>query len=578
MFQNVTGMWTVKKKLMGCALTTALIAGVVGGIGSQRIMVLTHHMEEMVSLSRMAESFAEIELLLIEQVKEEKDFLLSSDVRHVAAHKEVEARLNTALSKAVETAEKSSAKDGLAALLKVKKENDDYKSVFEQIVKLVKEQDTEQAVKLSQEKSNAEAAQMLKEMKGLIEQTGKLIEADEKEALALAQMAVIFMSVVSGLGVALALGLGWLIAARISKPLGRARDVLMAVAEGDFTQRMELESKDELGQMAQALNRAVSDISDALRQVREAAESSSLAAQQLQAATEQVASGAQEQASSLEETAASLEQITGTVKQTADNSRQANQLAEGARDTADNGGKVVTDAVQAMDEINKSSKKIANIITTIDEIAFQTNLLALNAAVEAARAGEQGRGFAVVASEVRNLAQRSAAAAKEIKDLIEDSVQKVEVGSDLVSKSGENLQGIVTSVKRVTDIIAEIAAASKEQSSGVDQVNKAVSQMDQVVQANAAQTEELSSTAQTLAAQAEEMQALVSRFKLTDGQGGTIQLTAAMVHSEAAPALAPIPARSARAKTKKNAAVSRRDFSQRAPAANGHMESGFEEF
>ena len=170
-----------------------------------------------------------------------------------------------------------------------------------------------------------------------------------------------------------------------------------------------------------------------------------------------------------------------------------------------------------MDDINNSSEKIADIITTIDEIAFQTNLLALNAAVEAARAGEQGRGFAVVASEVRNLAQRSAAAAKEIKGLIEDSVQKVETGSDLVNKSGETFDEIVGSVKRVTDIIAEIAAASQRADGGIEQVNKAVTQMDQVTQSNAAQTEELSSTAHALAGQAKELQALVARFELGTG-------------------------------------------------------------
>jgi ABC-type transporter Mla subunit MlaD len=212
-----------------------------------------------------------------------------------------------------------------------------------------------------------------------------------------------------------------------------------------------------------------------------------------------------------------IEEITGTVKQNAGNARQANQLAMGSRDTAERGGQVVTTAVAAMGEINQASKKIADIITTIDAIAFQTNLLALNAAVEAARAGEQGRGFAVVASEVRNLARRSASAAKEIKDLIQDSVGKIEAGSALVNQSGQTLGEIVESVKRVTDIIAEIAAASQEQSAGIDQVNRAVTQMDRVTQSNSAQAEQLTSTAQSLAAQAEELQALVARFKVEEG-------------------------------------------------------------
>ena len=252
----------------------------------------------------------------------------------------------------------------------------------------------------------------------------------------------------------------------------------------------------------------------AIVEVDDISNSVASASQELAAASEQLSSGAQQSASSLEETASSLEEITATVRQNADNADQANQLANSSRETAEKGGAVVAQAVDAMGEINRSSRKIADIITTIDEIAFQTNLLALNAAVEAARAGEQGRGFAVVAGEVRNLAQRSATAAREIKGLIEDSVQKVETGSELVNKSGETLGAIVTSVKRVTDIVAEIAAASREQTVGIEQINKAVAQMDQVTQSNASQTEEMSGTAVALSGQAEQLQAVVAQFNL----------------------------------------------------------------
>jgi methyl-accepting chemotaxis protein len=321
-------------------------------------------------------------------------------------------------------------------------------------------------------------------------------------------------------GLALSVALGYGIARIVARPLGQAVTVLAAVADGDFTKRLDVQSRDEVGQMATSLNQAVGSVRQALLEVAAGADQLATASQQLSAASGQLSSGAQEQASSLEETAASLEEITGTVKQNADNARQANQLAVGSRDAAEKGGQVVTSAVSAMGEINHASKKIADIITAIDEIAFQTNLLALNAAVEAARAGEQGRGFAVVAAEVRNLAQRSATAAKEIKGLIQDSVQKVEAGSRLVDQSGQTLQDIVTAVKRVTDIIAEIAAASQEQSQGIDQVNKAVTQMDQVTQANAAQTEELSSTAQALSTQAQQLQRLVARFRLGETAPG----------------------------------------------------------
>ncbi|MGH7767162.1 MAG: methyl-accepting chemotaxis protein [Candidatus Binatia bacterium] len=311
-------------------------------------------------------------------------------------------------------------------------------------------------------------------------------------------------------------GTFFLLRHQISRPIDRlvalAKDI--AEGEGDLTKRLTVQNRDEIGELAYWFNTFLDKIHNLVGQVKSTAIQVASASQQVSAGVAHLSGGSQQQASSLEETAASLEEITGTVKQNADNARQANQLALSSRDTAEKGGQVVETAVTAMAEINKSSEKIADIITTIDEIAFQTNLLALNAAVEAARAGEQGRGFAVVASEVRNLAQRSATAAKEIKALIQDSVGKVESGSELVNKSGQTLGEIVSSVKRVTDIIGEIATASEEQSTGIDQVNRAVTQMDHVVQSNAAETEEMSSTAQSLSAQAQQLQALVARFKL----------------------------------------------------------------
>ncbi len=305
-------------------------------------------------------------------------------------------------------------------------------------------------------------------------------------------------------------------AEEVSRKVAIVLQIVNSIAAGDFTVKSPDLGNDAVGQVGSALNQAITAIASALQEVRDVSSTVSTAAAQLTSVSREISSGAQSQASSLEETASSLEEITSTVKQNTDNAQQARQLAVGSRDVAEKGGEVVGEAVKAMSEINQSSKKIADIITTIDEIAFQTNLLALNAAVEAARAGEQGRGFAVVASEVRNLAQRSASAAKEIKSLIQDSVRKVEVGTELVNRSGGSLNEIVNSVKRVTDIVAEIAAASKEQLTGIEQVNKAVSQMDRVTQSNAAQTEEMSGTAESLLSNAQQLSELVERFSLSN--------------------------------------------------------------
>lgn len=329
------------------------------------------------------------------------------------------------------------------------------------------------------------------------------------------------------IGIALGLFLGWVIARMLASGLSQVATVTQSAAQGDLTQRVDITSSDELGAMAKAFNAMLDSLNKIVSEVREGTGSITSAASQISTGVQDLSQRTSEQASALEETSASMEEMTSTVKQNADNAKQANQLGNAARDVAEQGGAVVAKAVLSMDEINKSSKKIADIITVIDEIAFQTNLLALNAAVEAARAGEHGRGFAVVAAEVRNLAQRSASAAKEIKGLINESVQKVSDGSELVNQSGKRLEEIVTSVKRVTDILAEITAASQEQATGIDQVNKAVMQMDETTQQNAALVEESAAAAEGMQQQTAHLQQLVSVFKVNGhGTGVTAQASA----------------------------------------------------
>jgi methyl-accepting chemotaxis protein-1 (serine sensor receptor) len=305
---------------------------------------------------------------------------------------------------------------------------------------------------------------------------------------------------------------------RVVKPLHAAVTHFGWIADGDMTHAVQVNSTNEIGQLYAALKRMQESLTRTVSAVRRGVDEINVGSREIAAGNTDLSSRTEEQAASLEETAASMEQLASTVKQNADNARQANQLAASASEVAVRGGSAVSEVVDTMHAISASSKKIHEIVSVIDGIAFQTNILALNAAVEAARAGEQGKGFAVVAGEVRSLAQRSAQAAKEIKQLIEDSVNKVSVGSDQVERAGATMQEIVTSVKRVTDIMGEISAASEEQSSGIDQVNLAVSQMDEVTQQNAALVEEAAAAAGSLQEQASQLADAVSVFKINAGE------------------------------------------------------------
>ncbi len=299
----------------------------------------------------------------------------------------------------------------------------------------------------------------------------------------------------------------------ISSGINTALGAAQRIGEGDLTRSLNVTGKDEIGQLLQALSVMQENLVKIVSEVRTGTDTIATASAQIAAGNQDLSSRTEEQASSLEETASSMEEMTSTVRQNGDNANQANQLAISASDVAVKGGAVVAEVVETMGAINESSKKMADIINVIDGIAFQTNILALNAAVEAARAGEQGRGFAVVATEVRNLAQRSANAAREIKTLIDDSVDKVGVGSKLVNQAGETMTEVVGSIRRVTDIMAEITAATREQIDGIEQINQAVTQMDQVTQQNAALVEEAAAAAESMQDQAAKLVQVVSVFR-----------------------------------------------------------------
>ena len=330
-----------------------------------------------------------------------------------------------------------------------------------------------------------------------------------------------FMIIMGLLAVGISVVAAVIITRGLLKQLGGEPDYTAAIAgsiaNGDLSVSIETNSKDKdslLSEMREMRDSLV----DIVGQVRTGTETIGTASREIAAGNIDLSSRTEMQASSLEKTASAMEELTSTVKQNADNAREANQLASAASDVAIKGGKVVSEVVNTMSSIDASAKKIVDIIGVIDGIAFQTNILALNAAVEAARAGEQGRGFAVVASEVRNLAQRSAGAAKEIKMLIDDSVEKVGAGTKLVGQAGVTMDEVVASVRRVTDIMSEIANASQEQSAGIEQVNVSIIEMDSMTQQNAALVEEAAAAAQSLQDQAAELSRVVSIFKLVEGE------------------------------------------------------------
>ncbi len=346
------------------------------------------------------------------------------------------------------------------------------------------------------------------------------------------------MLVLGAVTLAIACALGWWINASITRPLRRALDVATAVADGDLTTRVDVDSTSEVGQLLGTLKRMNGNLVTTVGTVRGGTDAIALASGEVAAGNRDLSARTEQQASALEETASSMEELTSTVKQNADNARQANTLAATASTVAAKGGDVIEQVVDTMAQIHTASSRIVDIIGVIDGIAFQTNILALNAAVEAARAGEQGRGFAVVAGEVRNLAQRSAAAAKEIKALIDDSTSKVDTGSHLVREAGSTMGEIVDSVRRVADILTEITAASQEQSAGIEQINQAITQMDDVTQQNAALVEEAAAASQAMQDQAARLAEAVAVFRLEGGAAAAAPTRAPAAAAAPAPRLA----------------------------------------
>jgi methyl-accepting chemotaxis protein len=403
--------------------------------------------------------------------------------------------------------------------------------------------DTEGAARIFSTSFTPSAEAYQAGMLKLVEYERKVLDQMAQDVEAATTRSINLTITLGVLLVALGVVCATLISRSITRPLESAIGVATTVASGDLTTEFGAASRDQIGDLMRELKGMNDELVKVVGDVQHGAQSIALASSEIAAGNHDLSARTEQQASALEETAASMEELTTTVRQNADNARQADKLAHAASAVAEKGGAIVSQVVHTMGAIDSSAKKIVDIIGVIDGIAFQTNILALNAAVEAARAGEQGRGFAVVASEVRGLAQRSAAAAKEIKVLIDNSVTQVDAGAQLVQQAGSTMEEVVASVRRVTDIMSEITAASSEQSIGINQVNEAIAQMDEMTQQNAALVEQAAAAAASMQDQAASLAGVSAQFKLGAAAVQAPVLRAAAPRPAARIASAPAPAR-----------------------------------
>ncbi len=389
-----------------------------------------------------------------------------------------------------------------------------YQPVLEKFLKLVADNEVEQAKDLVLPEIAALQDQYLNTLDELVVWQSGLMESSGKDAASVSGAAKLLMMILMACAAVVAILIAVMTTRAITSPLQSAMRLARAVASGDLRVNMDVTGKDETGLLLTSLNQMSQSLIQTVGQVRQSAEKIDIAAREIANGNLDLSNRTEQQASGLEETAASMEQLTATVGQNAENAQQAHQLSDQAYSHASKGGQVISQVEHTMGAIKSSSNKIVDIIAVIDGIAFQTNILALNAAVEAARAGENGRGFAVVAAEVRNLSQRSASAAREIKVLIANSVEQVDAGSKLVSDASSTMRDIVTSVQRVANIISEISSASREQNTGILQVNQAISMMDQMTQQNAALVEQAAAAASSMQGEAAQLVGTVAVFKL----------------------------------------------------------------
>ena len=509
-------------KLLGAFLAVCLLGAIVSGVGIRNAGLIneaadTMYERELIGLSEVKE--ANIGLLYVGRALRNA-LLATTDAQRAEALSRVKARIVEVEAHLDKARPLFVREDGKRKFVETDRLWQTYKQTAEKMYGVAQasalSDSVDVAVYLFGDYAKASNA-VDDAMTALAEFKAENARSTALEVTEIYESGRAMMLLLVALSVAVGLACGYWLSRSVTRQLGTepevAADLARRVAEGDLSTPISLRAGDTVSVMA-ALSTMQAALSAVVANVRGNAESVATASSQIAQGNVDLSQRTEEQASALQQTAATMDQLTSTVRNNADSAKQANQLALGACNVATRGGEVVAQVVDTMKGINDSSKRIADIIAVIDGIAFQTNILALNAAVEAARAGEQGRGFAVGAAEVRSLAQRSADAAKEIKTLITRSVEQVENGSALVDQAGGSMTEIVGAIQRVTDIVAEISAASVEQSAGVSQVGQAVSQMDQVTQQNAALVEESAAAAESLRQQAEQLVGIVSVFKL----------------------------------------------------------------